>query len=177
MLPALVAGVAVGLAMGGRLPNLSLTGLRLLPLLVVGVLLQAASGLVGPMAAPVLITSDAALLLFALANFRRTGMLLVAAGIALNLLPIATDGGMPVSRHAAAQLVSSQRLEHTRLSGKHHFARPHDSFLALSDIVPVPALRTIVSPGDIVLSVGMAAVIASLLRRRVVVVRTVELRR
>lgn len=168
VLPALVVGVALGLATGGRLSNLSLQSLRWVALLVVGVLLQAVSGVGGSVAAPVLIASDAALVVFALANVRRPGMVLVAAGIALNLLPIAADGGMPVSPPAvvASGQASAARVARMHVSGKHHFRRPGDRFTELSDTIAIRPLRTVVSPGDIVLSVGMAAVIAGLLRRR-----------
>ena len=181
VLPALAIGVAVGLATGGRLSNLSLRGFRWVVLLVVGVLLQAVSGVVGSVAAPVLIASDAALVVFALANVRRTGMVLVAAGIALNLVPIAADGGMPVSRAAvvASGQASAARVARMHVAGKHHLRRPGDRFVGLSDTIAVRPLRTVVSPGDVVLSVGMAAVIAGLLRRRDGVVagsRVVEVR-
>ncbi len=193
-LPALVVGLVAGLATGGRISRLSLGGLRALPLLALGIALQAGSGAAGSMAAPVLLASDAALLVFALANVSGrgvsetpaagvlsvagAGMALVAVGVGLNLEPISADGGMPVRSSAivASGLARPGGVDRVQVTGKHHLAGPGDRFVGLADVIPVRPLHTVVSPGDLVLSAGIATVLAGLLhRRRRVGVRPVQL--
>ena len=71
------------------------------------------------------------------------GMLLVAVGLVSNVTVIALDGGMPV-----------EGLGPGASSGLHHALTRADHLASLADVISIPALGAIVSPGDVVLSVG-----------------------
>jgi hypothetical protein len=92
---------------------------------------------------------------FALRNVAVTGMVLVAAGLLANLTVIAVDRGMPV-RGLAAEVSDGWR---------HHGERPADRLMGLADVVRTPLGETI-SAGDIVLSLGVATAVVSLMRPR-----------
>ncbi|HET9443264.1 MAG TPA: DUF5317 family protein [Acidimicrobiales bacterium] len=183
---ALAAGLAIGLVTGGRLSHLGSRGLRLWPLLLAGLALQPLSvRLDGGAATAALVGSYALLLAFALANVAVVGMWLVATGIALNLAVITVNSGMPVRPSAlrAAGLVGEGAADHLRpaptrassperepvparavLAAKHHLERPSDRLVVLGDIIPVAPLREVVSFGDVAMAVGLADVVAHLLR-------------
>lgn len=155
---AVAAGLAIGLLSGGRLQRLAEARLRLVSLLLAGAVLEAAGTLWigGRWGLAALIAGYISLLAFALANAATTGMVLVAAGLLANLAVIAVDSGMPV-RGVATDITAGAR---------HHGIRPGDRLTFLADVVPVPAVGETVSAGDIVLSIGVATVIAGLVRPR-----------
>ncbi|MDQ1445729.1 MAG: hypothetical protein QOI20_2193 [Acidimicrobiaceae bacterium] len=168
---AIVFGGLVGLALGGRLRNLGEHRLAAWPLLPAGVVLQLLSGAArnhADVALALLLASYVALGAFAAANARVLGMALVGAGLAANLLVIAVNQGMPVRRQAAIDAGiarSSAELDAINLKTKHHYERPSDDLMFLADVIPVRPLREVLSLGDAVMSVGIAAVVAALLRR------------
>lgn len=88
----------------------------------------------------------AGLLAFAAANARRTGLVLIATGLAANLLVIVVDGGMPVRDRPAAVALADQ----------HHGLSRSDHLTFLADTIPVGAAGETLSPGDVVLAVGAA---------------------
>jgi hypothetical protein len=150
---ALVAGVAAGLLLGGRVRHLA--GVRLHWLAVLGA--GAACALAGARwGAAAIIIGYVLLLGFALRNVARPGMVLVACGLLANLAVIAADRGMPVGGIPAG----------TAYGALHHGVRPGDHLLALSDWIRLTPLHTTVSPGDIVLSLGVATLAAGLMRPR-----------
>lgn len=175
---ALVVGLALGLAAGGRLRRLGRWPVRGSALLVAGVAAQLLAVLLGGRAAlTALLCGYGLLLAFALANLSRAGMGLVVLGLGLNALVIAADGGMPVRGRAAvaagvATPVQVARLAHPGpylrpLAGsRHHLARSSDHLLALSDTVPLRPLREVVSFGDLVLALGVADVAVHLVEPR-----------
>jgi hypothetical protein len=69
---------------------------------------------------------------------------------------IAVDGGMPVRGVPAG----------AALGPRHHGVRPGDHLVELSDQIRLAPLDVTVSPGDIVLSLGVATVTAGLMRPR-----------
>jgi hypothetical protein len=166
---AIVLGGVVGLATGGRLGNLGEHRLKAWPLLLAGIVVQLLSDRASGDAGPALLVASYALLLaFTLANIRLFGMALVAVGLALNLLVIAVNGAMPVRPQAVidAGIVDDGReLSRIRLKSKHHFERPSDRLMPLADIIPVKPLREVLSVGDVLMSLGIAAVLATLLRK------------
>lgn len=164
---AAAVGLGIGALAGGRLRFLGERTLRLWPVLAAGLALQPLSGRAGGGAQTVLIVGSYVLLVaFALGNVAVVGMWLVAAGIGLNLAVIAVNGGMPVRPSAlrAAGLVEAGRSAGVALPAKHHLERPSDRLVVLADILPVRPLREVVSFGDVVLAVGVADVVAHLLR-------------
>ena len=164
---AVAAGLGIGLLAGGRLQFLGSRNLRRWPLLLAGLAAQPLSGrLDGDVSTVLLVGSYALLLAFALANVAVVGMWLVATGIALNLVVIAANSGMPVRPSAlrAAGVVDAGAVSGLPLAAKHHLERPSDRLVVLADIIPVSPLREVVSFGDVVMAVGVADVVVHLLR-------------
>jgi hypothetical protein len=146
-LVALVLGVAAGLLGGGRLANLGKRSFRLWPLLAVGGVLQVFNS-------PVTLTlSYLVLIAFAAANLRVPGFGLLVIGLALNAAVVVANGAMPVRADIAA------------VSGKHRAEEPGDRLRLLDDRLDLPPLGEVLSFGDLVLAVGLAAAAAALVRR------------
>lgn len=153
MVVALVAGVAAGLLLGGRLQYLAGARLRWVALLVGGAVCAFAGSRWGT---ALMVVGYLLLLGFALRNLARTGMILVACGLLANLAVIAADGGMPVRGVPAGAAYGPS----------HHGVRPGDHLVELSDQIRLTPLHATVSPGDLVLSVGVATLTAGLMRPR-----------
>ena len=166
-LVAVAAGVLIGLAAGGRFSHLATGSFRLWPVLVAGLALQTVSGRLGGAPALVLLVVSYGLLVtFAAGNTARVGMWMVALGIALNLVTIAVNGGMPVRPAAvvAAGIVDPGQIDALRIEGKRHLERPSDRLMVLADVIPVRPLREVLSFGDVIMAVGVADVLVHLLR-------------
>src|SRR5438270_8929182 len=95
---AVTVGLLVGLATGGRLQHLGERQFHWWGLLVAGVVLQLP--FLDRLGFGGLLASYCFLLGFAIANLRLVGMVLVVIGIAMNILVIAVNQGMPVRRDA-----------------------------------------------------------------------------
>lgn len=162
---AVAVGLLVGVLLGGRLRHVGRRPLRWWPLLAAGVVLQLP--LLDRVGVAALLVSYACLLVFALVNLHLVGMALVAIGIALNALVISVNGGMPVHRGAvvAAAIVERGQVDTVETDSKHHLQEADDRLVVLGDIIPVRPLREVVSFGDVVMAVGVADVLAHLLRR------------
>lgn len=163
---AVVVGLAVGLATGGRLEHLGNRRFRAPWLLLGGLALQAASGRFGGATVAMVIVSYVALIAFCALNLHLVGMGVVLLGLALNFTTIAVNGGMPVRRSAvvAAGIAEWHELDELEVQKKRHLERPDDDLMLLSDIVPVPVLHEVLSFGDLIMSVGVADVLFHLLR-------------
>ena len=164
---AVAAGLGIGLLAGGRLSHLGSRNLRLWPLLIGGLAAQILSAqLDGDTSFALLLASYGLLLAFAAANVVLVGMWLVAMGIAVNLVVIAVNGGMPVRESAlrSAGAVESGVPVVIDTASKHHLQRPSDRLVFLGDIIPVEPLGEVVSFGDVVMAVGVADVVVNLLR-------------
>ena len=163
---AVVFGLVIGIVTGGRLVHLGEHRFRLWPLLVAGVVLQLP--VLDRLGFGGLLLSYAFLLGFAVANLRYVGMALVMIGITLNVVTIALNRGMPVRRDAIVQagMYPRSAVDDLHLDRKHHLERPGDRVMFLSDIVPlpVPELRSVLSMGDLVMSIGVADILVHLLR-------------
>lgn len=165
----LLGGLVLGLVLGGRLGNIPAERLRWPALTFVALALYWAPLVLGASssAAVVLILlSYVALLAFAVANLRLTGMAVVALGLALNAVVIAANNGMPVDPQAvvATGLSSASELEAIELQGGRRWQEADDRLAVLGDIVPVAMLDEVVSFGDLVLAAGLANVGFRLLR-------------
>jgi hypothetical protein len=150
---ALMAGVLAGRLMGGRPRYLAGTRLRWSALLVAGAVCALAGSRMGT---AVIVAGYLLLLAFAFRNLALTGMVLVVCGLLANLVVIAIDRGMPVSGVPAG----------TAYGARHHGVRPGNHLLELSDHIRLTPLDLTVSPGDIVLALGVATVTAGLMRPR-----------
>ena len=163
---AVLLGLAIGLLGGGRLRYLGERTFLGVPLLLVGVGLQLVSAALADVAVALVLLSYAVLVAFCVLNLRLVGMGVVLVGLVMNTIVITVNGGMPVRRSAvvAAGIAGYDDLPDIRLAGKRHFQDEDDRLMFLADIVPVSELEEVLSFGDIVMSVGVAAVLAHLLR-------------
>jgi hypothetical protein len=169
----IVAGVLVGIALGGDIRTLSDIRLRWWPLALIGLALQlipipSMDGQLDHwLAVGLLIASYVVLLVFVAMNIKLLGFPLIAVGFALNLLVISANGGMPVTERAIRHASGAQyTAEITRLQeqggAKHHLARDDDVLLPLADVIPLGApLHQVLSVGDIVFMAGVLWVIAA----------------
>src|SRR5437867_11818872 len=114
VLGAIVAGMLVGLIMGGSIRQLAEIRLRWWPLALLGLALQLVpipsmnGELDHWLAVGLLIASYVVLLAFVAMNIRLPGFPVIAAGFALNLFVISVNGGMPVTEHALRQAYGSR---------------------------------------------------------------------
>ena len=169
ILVAILAGVVIGIARGGSVRNLANATFTLWPVLGVGLGVQVAADLVPKRYAfAVLVASYVALLVFCVANLRLAGMGLVAVGLMMNFAVIAANQSMPVRADAIVASGAATRAELSRINfgAKRHLERPDDRLQFLGDIIAVPIAAEVLSFGDLVMSVGVADVIAHLLGRR-----------
>jgi uncharacterized protein DUF5317 len=158
-----VIGLVVGLARGGSIATLGRARLRFVPLVFAGLVLQMVA-LFGsrPLAVSLTLAASAAVLAFAAANLRITGMVLIAVGAAMNLAVVLANGGMPVSRDALGRA----GLEDPFISGRspvvHRPAGDDTRLRFLGDVIPLPPVTHVFSPGDVVLWAGLLLVVQDL---------------
>jgi hypothetical protein len=166
---AIAAGVVIGLVRGGRFENLADASFRVWPLLILGVAVQGAAAFTADGAVALILASYLLLLLFAGLNLQHAGMGVVFVGIALNVLVIGANGGMPVRGEAiaAAGIVPASEVRSLDYGSKRHLETKDDHLTVLGDIIPVPVAEEVLSFGDLAMSVGVAAVLVNLLRRRI----------
>jgi uncharacterized protein DUF5317 len=168
---AVFIGLAIGVLSGGRVAALSALQLRWSWVMLAGLLLQvilfsdvvaARVGAEGPV---LYVCSTAAVAAAVLANWRLTGMPLVALGAACNLAAIVANGGyMPASPGALAAL---GRHAPTIYSNSAVPAAP--ALAPLGDVFALPAWvpwANIFSIGDVLIAVGVAWVIVAAMHRR-----------
>jgi hypothetical protein len=165
---ALTAGLVGGLLLGGRAANIGRHPIRRPAALALGVGSQGLAVLLdvtGAGAAALLVASYTGLATFALANLAFLGMGLVGAGLALNGLVMALNGGMPVREAAilAASDLAPDDLADLSFGPKHHLERPDGRVTGLGDVVPLRPTGEVVSIGDLVMAAGVAVVVARLL--------------
>jgi hypothetical protein len=162
ILVAVAAGLAAGYARGGRLSQARHARIRSWWLLLAGIAVQTLVPRPGwQLLAFVLLAA------FAARNFTRQGMGVLLIGIVLNAAPIALDGGMPVEAHAivSAHIATTSEIGNLSFGGRRHLAHAGDHLRALDDTIPEWWTHEVLSFGDIVIAIGVAAVIAGLLRQ------------
>jgi hypothetical protein len=163
-----IVGVAVGYLLGGRLRQLA--GLRLRALWL---LWPAAAGqllalrlLTGVPAAVAVVAAFGAASACLAVNLRDsrpvavTGSV-VLAGAALNAVAMVLNGGMPYSPAAAARAGGTAVAD----TVKNAAAQPGTRLLPLGDVIAVPPLHAVVSVGDLLITVGIAALVATSMHR------------
>ena len=167
-----IGAVVLGLRNGGSLHALASTSFRAPLLLFAGLVLQVILDVWEPswlsvgLALALLLASNALVASFIAVNQKLPGMLLVAVGLALNVIVITSNGAMPVSPEAARRSGASTSVEG---AGAKHEVMDEDTVLPwLGDVIPVPGVGLVLSVGDVVLAAGMS---------RLVYVRTVSGRR
>jgi hypothetical protein len=164
---ALLIGLAVGLATGGRLRYATRRHIQWWWLIVAGFGLQVAadrwlSGVPGYLA---LIAGPLCLLVWAARNARLAGVGVVALGILANLAVLGVDRGMPVEPAALVRAgIAAPGVVIRSVGGhRHHLARRSDHLRFLDDRVALGWAHEVVSIGDLILAVGVADVVVHLL--------------
>lgn len=106
----------------------------------------------------------AAMLLLVVANWRVAGAWVIGLGIAMNLAVVAANGGhMPASVEAVravGQTARAEQIERDAIAGKSRLMTPETPLAFLGDVVPIPPIRQVLSPGDLVLGAGAFLVVA-----------------
>jgi len=164
---ALGGAILVGLLTGGRPRHLAEVRFRWPLVGLAGVALQLipAAGTLGMF---LLLGSFVLLGLAVAVNVRLPGFPVIMAGLALNCLVIAVNGGMPVTAHALAASGQQATLRDLENGGaKHHLATGADDLVVLADSIPLgPPVSQAVSVGDILAYSGAAWFIVRGMHRR-----------
>jgi len=165
---AVVAGVVLGFALGGRPSNVARRPLQLVTVLVASVALQVVAenlDLPETLGLAMVLVSYVGLSAFAIANIRLVGMPVVLVGLLCNLVVITANGGMPVDRDAivAAGVATEAEIDGLDFGAKRHL-EDGDRLMVLGDIIPVSLTEEVLSFGDLILAFGVADVIFRLLR-------------
>ena len=115
-----------------------------------------------------LLASYVLLIAFVWVNRRLPAAPLMLAGLVLNVVVIAANGGMPVSADAI-RTTGSEAHELPGLidDGKHHLMTPSDVLTPLADVIGLPPpLATVLSVGDVLLYTGVVAFTVLIMRGR-----------
>ena len=169
ILYALVAGIGIGLLIGGRLGSIAETRFRWGWLAVVALAIQvvlfspiAGAGF-GEVGRWIYVGSTALVVLVVALNVRLVGLPIVLAGALSNLAAIIANGGsMPASPSALAAVGHTVRDGPTNSA---IVARP--ALEPLTDIFATPAwlpLANIFSVGDVLIAIGVAVAVVAAMR-------------
>lgn len=172
---ALAAGIAAGLLAGGRISELRHVHVRAVWLIyasvVIGIALPLLLSPPRGVGRALVLVSYLGILAVLILNMHahsaiRAGLAVFTVGWVLNFLPIAINGGMPLSLWAHAQAGRTD----TPTPGRSDFfkvvvAERSTPLRQLGDAIPLSPLRLVVSAGDLVMMVGMGTIIAQGMRR------------
>ena len=166
----LAVGLVVGWLAGGSLARLGDLPLRAPGLVVAALVVQLGGTLVGgPVHPAALVVSAGLVVVFLSRNRLLPGVPLVAVGLLLNAVVAVANGAMPVSQDAAARAGAALGPLVAGDDPRHELSGAATRLPLLGDVVPVPLpLRAeVVSPGDVLVTAGLAQlVVAGMLRRR-----------
>ena len=169
LLIGLALGILLRVASGNSLAGLSRVRLRgettLLVLLCVQVALPLlrTTGSLAHLAYWLWLTTFPVLIWIALRNRACPGMLVVALGLLLNFLVVASNGGMPVMPVAAAAAGLHGQLAVPVGDFVHVLGLPATRLPWLADVLPLPGaplFGIVPSAGDLLLYVGVVAFVA-----------------
>ena len=167
--PAVVLGVLLGLASGGSFKSLAQVGIRFDWLLVVLFLIQGVArgrmlGAPLPGATMIWTIASVGIVVLLLLNRSLPGMLVAALGVLLNVDATLLNAGMPVLLHASA-LGPDAAIRASR--GLYSAMNPSTIGALTGDVIGLNMFRQslLLSPGDILLVVGIcAAIVAGMVR-------------
>lgn len=178
-LVAFVAGLAAGWIGGGRLRNILELPFLYAPLALVWLALavQLAMLLVSDALATEAIGASYVLVAAAIALVIRRivvergvclpvwALAIIGVGWLLNVVVMTANGGMPFDADALVQAgMSPDMADHGVLIPKRLPLTDHSQLAFLGDVILLPGLRILVSLGDIVLAIGIAALLFSGMR-------------
>jgi hypothetical protein len=167
------AGVAVGLARGGRLRALREPGFRTVWLGLACLAVQAlvvvlplrAVGLPPVLGAVLLLAAMATLLGVARPNARLPGVPLLALGLLLNLLVVVANLGMPVRAETLERAgIAVEQPTPDRPDAKHVLDRGGARLGLLGDRLAVRPLRTVTAYGTVIELAGLFLLLQHLVR-------------
>ena len=170
ILYAVVAGLLAGFLLGGRLEALAEARFRwgwlaILALAIQLVLFSPLAAGLGEVSRWVYVGSTLLVVIVVLANLRLAGLPIVLVGALSNLAAIVANGGsMPASPEALAQLGAGVHSGPTN-----SVIVEHPALEPLTDIFALPAwvpFANIFSVGDVLIGVGIAVAIATVMRTR-----------
>ena len=166
----LLLAVVLGYLFGGRLRRVEGLKLRWWGLAPLGLVLQLLPISNHAYAVGMLIASYPILFVFCGANIRVAGFALILIGLALNLIVISANQGMPVSKHALDASGQGALLKDLEENGgaKHFLARPGNTVLEpLADVIPLgDPVNQVLSAGDVVVYAGVIWLIVAAMRGR-----------
>ena len=169
LLVSLALGILLRMASGNSLADLSRVRLRGEATLLVLLCAQAVlpvlrtTGSLAHLAYWLWLAAFPVLVWIAWRNRAYPGMLVVALGLLLNLVVVASNGGMPVMPAAAAAAGLHGRLVVPVGDFVHVLGLPATRLPWLADILPLPGtplLGIVPSAGDLLLYVGVVAFVA-----------------
>jgi Family of unknown function (DUF5317) len=162
--------IVVGFLAGGSLRPFRTLQLHWWGAALIGLSLQGVpfTSELGRRFGPILLLGSYALLLaFAIVNRRLPAMWLVIAGLALNVLVIGVNGGMPVSAAAIETAGGDPAGLGDGGTLKHHLMGPGDRLTPLADVIGIPPpVGAVISIGDALLYAGMAALVVAVMLGR-----------
>lgn len=175
LLTPVAAGVAAGYGLGGRLAAVATVRLRALWLLWLAAAVQACQYYADPIrklleeriGVSMVGIVFAIVALWLAVNLRQQSWLLriacaaILLGAALNGAAILANGRMPYSGWAADAAGAAGGVT----TPKNEPADSGTRLAFIGDVVPVPPLRKIISPGDILIGLGAATSVAAVMRR------------
>ena len=167
LLGALVYAAAISLLLRADLLRLKNVRLRYEILLPLGLGLQVGVSRVPNLdptwVSVVWLVGAMLLLLTAVSNWPYLGLRVVAAGVLLNALAIAANGGMPVSSEALRYLSATDPEAVLASSSPLYFLADEATVLPLfGDVLPVPGplwIRSVASAGDVLLMIGVVVLV------------------
>jgi hypothetical protein len=164
MAAALLVGCIGGWATGGSIARLACLRVRAWPALLAALGLEACLGATsGPLRPTIAVTACLAVACWCAANSRRGqlcyGPGLIGSGVVLNATVMALNGGMPVSAAALAAAGFPRSLDVAQGHLYKHVAMTSHSRLGLlGDVLPFHLARMVLSPGDLLMLAGIAAI-------------------
>ena len=168
-LAALMLGLAIGWASGGQPSGLRRVSLKYESVVVVLFIVQAllrgrlpSFSTATQFAFAGWVVSVVLLVVVLLPDRRQNGIPLVMAAMALNLLVVLADRGMPVVIAGIPSLAFRAAVQTVASGGYYHLAHPGDVILFLADCLPlhVGVSTLMLSVGDVLLVVGTAVFVA-----------------
>jgi hypothetical protein len=170
ILYAVVIGLLVGALLGGRTAGLSEIKLRWAWVFLAGLLIQLVlfsdpiTARIGDLGVPIYVGSTLAVAVVVAANYRITGMPIVALGAFSNLAAIVANGGyMPASAEAMAALGKTAPTVYSNSA-----VIPNPALPWLTDIFALPGwipASNVFSVGDVLIGIGVIVVIVAAMRQ------------